>query len=76
MNKLSRVENTGKALIVYSSEFARKTLEGKPELSIDSHIPFFVIPGLTRNPVFFRMIRNWMPVDDPVFSGDQVRHDI
>jgi hypothetical protein len=24
---------------------------------------------------FFGMFSYWMPVDDPVFSGDQVRHD-
>ena len=24
---------------------------------------------------FFRSVCYWMPVDDPVFSGDQVRHD-
>ncbi len=25
--------------------------------------------------MILRMIGTWMPVDDPVFSGDQVRHD-
>jgi len=28
---------------------------------------FFVIPGLTRNPLFFKVLLYWMP--------DQVRHD-
>jgi hypothetical protein len=30
-------------------------------------IGVFVIPGLTRNPFFFKILRYWMP--------DQVRHD-
>jgi hypothetical protein len=29
---------------------------------------FFVIPGLTRNPLLFKTLRYWMP--------DQVRHDL
>jgi phosphoserine phosphatase len=32
-----------------------------------THIRLFVIPGLTRNPLFFNALRYWMP--------DQVRHD-
>jgi len=31
------------------------------------HIGVFVIPGLTRNPLFFQVLRYWMP--------DQARHD-
>jgi hypothetical protein len=27
------------------------------------------------NPVLFQVLGIWMPVEDPVYSGDQVRHD-
>jgi hypothetical protein len=33
----------------------------------NTNIAVFVIPGLTRNPLFFQFFTHWMP--------DQVRHD-
>jgi hypothetical protein len=34
-----------------------------------------VIPAEAGIQIYFRLPSNWMPVVDPVFSGDQVRHD-
>ncbi|CAB5086466.1 hypothetical protein D3OALGA1CA_598 [Olavius algarvensis associated proteobacterium Delta 3] len=39
------------------------------------HIDTFVFPSLTRNPGLFKYLLYWMPVIDPLFSGDQVRND-
>ena len=43
-----------------------------PERSRRTHHPEHSRRGIQR---FYNALRYWMPVDDPVFSGDQVRHD-
>jgi hypothetical protein len=35
----------------------------------------FCHSGLDPESSAFQALRFWMPVEDPVFSGDQVRHD-